>query len=49
MGCHGALLVAFLVGMIIEGTDAAWAMPDVDPAVLTLVALLLLPVPFSAD
>lgn len=46
-GVTGALLIAFLIGMIIEGTEAAWAMPYVDPAVLTVVALLLLPVPFS--
>lgn len=46
-GVTGALLVAFLIGMLIDGTGAAWAMPYVDPAVLTVVALALLPVPFS--
>ncbi|WP_246836321.1 hypothetical protein [Nesterenkonia sp. NBAIMH1] len=42
-----ALLVAFLIGALIDGTDAEWLMPYVDPAVLALVALVLLPVPFS--
>lgn len=46
-GVTGALLTAFLLGMLIDGTDAAWAMPYVDPAVLAVVALILLPVPFS--
>jgi predicted Co/Zn/Cd cation transporter (cation efflux family) len=46
-GVTGALLVAFLIGMLIEGTDLAWAMPYVDPTVLTIVTLVLLPVPLS--
>lgn len=46
-GVTGALLVAFLIGMLLDGTDLAWLMPYVDPAVLALVALVLLPVPFS--
>lgn len=46
-GVTGALLMAFLIGMLIDGTDAEWAMPYVDPAVLALVALVLLPLPFS--
>ncbi len=33
--------------MLIDGTAAAWFMPYVDPAVLTVVALVLIPVPFS--
>ncbi|WP_258934327.1 cation transporter [Nesterenkonia pannonica] len=46
-GVTSALLVAFLIGALIDGTDAEWLMPYVDPAVLALVALVLLPVPFS--
>ena len=46
-GVTGALLIAFVIGMIIDGTEAEWFMPYVDPAVLTVVALVLIPVPFS--
>lgn len=42
-----ALLVAFLIGMALQGTDAEWLMPYVDPAVLTVVTLAVLPVPFT--
>lgn len=44
-GVTGALLVAFLIGMLIDGTRIEWLMPYVDPAVLVLVALVLIPVP----
>lgn len=43
----GALLVAFLVGLLLEGTEAAWLMPYVDPMVLTVVTLVLIPVPLA--
>ena len=46
-GVTGALLIAFVIGMLIDGTAAAWFMPYVDPAVLSVVALVLIPVPFS--
>ncbi|TLP96380.1 cation transporter [Nesterenkonia salmonea] len=46
-GVTSALLIAFIIGALIDGTDAAWLMPYVDPAVLALVALVLIPVPFS--
>lgn len=46
-GVTAALLIAFLIGMILDGTEAAWLMPYVDPAVLSVVALILLPVPFG--
>lgn len=45
-GVTAALLIAFLVGMIIDGTRFESAMPYVDPAVLILVALVLIPVPW---
>ncbi|MDO5633592.1 MAG: cation transporter [Micrococcus sp.] len=43
----GALLVAFIVALILEGTEHAWLVPYVDPAVLALVAVALLPVPIG--
>lgn len=46
-GVTGALLVAFLIGLLIDGTELAWMMPYVDPAVLMVVAAVLIPVPFS--
>ncbi|GAB96858.1 putative Co/Zn/Cd cation transporter (cation efflux family) [Kineosphaera limosa] len=44
-GVTGALLLAFIVGWFIDGTSAEWLMPYVDPAVLILVSLALLPAP----
>ena len=46
-GVTAALLVAFTIGLLIDGTRFAWAMPYVDPAVLALVALVLIPVPLG--
>lgn len=44
-GVTGALLVAFLIGMLLDGTAAEHLMPYVDPVVLLLVAAVLIPVP----
>ncbi|MDO5492803.1 MAG: cation transporter [Nesterenkonia sp.] len=44
-GVTGALLVAFLIGMLLEGTGAEHLMPYVDPVVLLVVAGVLIPVP----
>jgi predicted Co/Zn/Cd cation transporter (cation efflux family) len=41
-----ALLVAFVAATAMEGTAAAHLIPLVDPAVLALLALLILPMPF---
>lgn len=46
-GLTAALLVAFIFGLLIQGTGLAWISPYVDPAVLTLVCLVVLPVPFG--
>lgn len=46
-GVTSALLIAFVIGMIIDGTRWEWMMPYVDPAVLVVVAAVLLPVPFG--
>lgn len=40
-----ALLVAYVVGWLLEGTDAAWLTPYVDPGILAVVASVLVFVP----
>jgi predicted Co/Zn/Cd cation transporter (cation efflux family) len=40
-----ALLVAFVFGFLIEGTDIEWVSPYIDPVVLALVCLVVIPVP----
>jgi len=40
-----ALLVAFTGGVLIEGTRFEWLTPYIDPAVLALVCLVLIPMP----
>jgi predicted Co/Zn/Cd cation transporter (cation efflux family) len=42
-----ALLAGFLAGYALEGTRYALMMPYVDPVVLALVCLVVLPLPFS--
>lgn len=44
-GISFALLIAFAIGWAIQGTRHAWMIPYIDPAVLVVVCLLLLPVP----
>jgi len=44
-GLSGALLLAFLFGALIEGTRLAWLSPYIDPAVLALVCLVVIPMP----
>lgn len=44
-GVTGALLIAFLVGMVIDGTSHEHLLPYVDPVVLIVVASVLIPVP----
>lgn len=44
-GVTAALLIAFVIGLLLQGTSLAWLMPYIDPAVLTLIALVLIPVP----
>lgn len=46
-GVTAALLIAFLIGLIIQGTHLDWLLPYVDPVVLALVAAVLIPVPFG--
>lgn len=42
-----ALLVAFCVGYLVQGTPWAWISPYIDPAVLALVCLVIIPLPMS--
>ena len=41
----GALLIAFIFGWLIRGTQHDWLVPYVDPAVLALVCLIVIPLP----
>lgn len=42
-----ALLVAFFLGFVVTGTEMAWLVPYVDPAVLALACLFILPTPIA--
>lgn len=42
-----SLLVAFAGGLVVEGTRHAWVAPYIDPAVLMLVCLVLIPMPLG--
>ena len=42
-----ALLVAFVAGWLMDGTRFDWLQPFVDPAILALVCVSVLPMPFS--
>ncbi|KQU76372.1 cation diffusion facilitator family transporter [Aminobacter sp. DSM 101952] len=46
-GITAALLVAFIGGSLVEGTELAWIAPFVDPAVLALVCLIIIPMPIG--
>ncbi|MCP3369346.1 cation diffusion facilitator family transporter [Bradyrhizobium cajani] len=40
-----ALLVAFVFGLMIQGSSLEWVSPYIDPAVLGLVCLVIIPIP----
>ena len=42
-----ALLVAFIFGYFIQGTRLQWMSPYVDPAILAVVCLVVIPIPFG--
>jgi predicted Co/Zn/Cd cation transporter (cation efflux family) len=42
-----ALLVAFVCGYSIHGTELEWLTPYIDPAVLAVICLVILPVPLA--
>lgn len=41
----GALLVAFAAGTVTEGTRLAWMLPYIDPLMVALICLVVIPVP----
>lgn len=40
-----ALLIAFIVGALLENTAWAWLGPYIDPAVLAIICLIIIPIP----
>lgn len=47
-GCiTAALLIAFCVGYAIQDTNLDWLTPYIDPAVLALICLVIIPLPIS--
>lgn len=46
-GITAALLIAFIAGYAIQGTEWRWISPYIDPAVLAIVCLLIIPLPVS--
>ncbi|MBD8495208.1 cation transporter [Pseudomonas syringae] len=40
-----ALLIAFIVGALVEGTAYAWLAPYIDPAVLAIICVIIIPIP----
>ena len=42
-----SLLIAFAIGHMLDGSAYAWLLPYIDPAVLLLVGLMLLPLPIG--
>ncbi|TWI48001.1 putative Co/Zn/Cd cation transporter (cation efflux family) [Pseudomonas duriflava] len=42
-----ALLVAFSIGWAVQGTSLAWISPYVDPAVLAIICLVIIPIPLN--
>lgn len=47
-GISAALLAAFTGGLMVQGTRLDWIAPYIDPAVLALVCLVLIPMPIPA-
>lgn len=43
----GALLIAFTIGYFVQGTKWEWISPYIDPAVLALVCLAIIPIPIA--
>lgn len=46
-GITAALLVAFIGGFFVTGTSLAWIAPYIDPAVLALVSIVIIPMPIG--
>lgn len=43
-----ALLIAFIIGAVLQGTEHAWLGPYVDPAVLAVICLIIIPLPIRS-
>ncbi|QDL97213.1 cation transporter [Rhodopseudomonas palustris] len=46
-GISAALLIAFMIGLAVQGTSWQWISPYIDPAVLAVVCVLIIPLPIS--
>lgn len=46
-GISAALLIAFLIGDAVEGTSLDWIAPYIDPAVLALISVVIIPIPIA--
>lgn len=46
-GISASLLIAFSLGLGVQGTDWEWISPYIDPAVLALVCVIIIPLPVS--
>jgi predicted Co/Zn/Cd cation transporter (cation efflux family) len=47
-GITAALLIAFCIGYLVQGTGWAWISPYIDPTVLALVCLVIIPLPVAS-
>lgn len=47
VGITAALLVAFVFGLAVQGTEWQWISPYIDPAVLAIVCVIIIPLPVS--
>ncbi|MCQ9424668.1 cation transporter [Pseudomonas sp. LJDD11] len=43
-----ALLIAFIIGALLEDTEHAWLGPYIDPAVLAVICLIIIPLPIRS-
>jgi predicted Co/Zn/Cd cation transporter (cation efflux family) len=46
-GISVALLIAFAIGYAVNGTPLSWISPYVDPVVLALICIVIIPLPMS--
>ena len=46
-GITAALLIAFCIGYLVQGTRWEWLSPYVDPAILALICLFIIPMPIA--
>lgn len=47
-GISAALLLAFCIGYLVDGTSNDWIAPYVDPTILVVVCLVLIPIPIGS-